>query len=404
MMFKIALRNIFRRKRRSIITVLTMLFGFMLSAVSIAWSDGTYDNIINLFTRNRLGQIQIHGKGYLDKPTLYNTIENYDSIMNVVSEVKGVEYQTPRLYAYGLASYGDQSAGAQVIGINPELAEKAIRMQKKVVEGQYFSPQPDHKTLLGKKLASILKSGIGDSVIIISQGADGSIANDIYEVIGIIESGDPDQDRVAFYLHLADAQELLVLPNQVHEIAIICDKLSEVPGIAANIGNKLNNPKLAVATWQKVAKSFYRSMELDKGSMWVMLIIIIFMVAVAVLNTVLMSVLERTREYGVLRALGTGPGQVFRLVVIEVLIMAVVGVIIGCGFAYIINSALSVHGIPMPENLNYGGVNFSRMYTEVNARSFYLPAACVLISALIVSIFPALKAARIAPAKAMRTV
>jgi putative ABC transport system permease protein len=136
----------------------------------------------------------------------------------------------------------------------------------------------------------------------------------------------------------------------------------------------------------------------------VMLMIIIFMVAVAVLNTVLMSVLERTREYGVLRALGTAPGQVFRLVVIEVLIMAVAGVIIGCGFAYVINGALSVQGITLPQTLSYGGVDFTKMYTEINARSFYLPAASVLISALIVSIFPALKAARIAPAKAMRTV
>jgi putative ABC transport system permease protein len=404
MMFKIALRNIFRRKRRSIITILTMLVGFMLAAVSIAWSDGTYNNIINLFTRNRLGQIQIHGKGYLDNPTLYNTIDNYDSIMHVVAQVKGVEYQTPRLYAAGLASYGDQSAGAEIIGIDPVLAENAINMQKKVVEGKYFSDQPGHKALLGKKLASILKAQPGDSVIIISQGADGSLANDIYKVIGLVESGDPDQDRVAFYLHLADAQELLVLPNQVHEIAIICNKLAEVPQIAVSIREKLNNPNLDVATWQKVAKSFYRSMQLDKDSMWVMLLIIIFMVAVAVLNTVLMSVLERTREYGVLRALGTAPGEVFRLVVIEVLIMAAVGVIIGCGFAYLINSALSVQGIPMPETLSYGGVDFTRMYTEINARSFYLPAISVLFSAFIVSIFPALKAARIAPAKAMRTV
>jgi putative ABC transport system permease protein len=404
MMFKIALRNIFRRKRRSIITILTMLFGFMLSAVSIAWSDGTYNNIINLFTRNRLGQIQIHSKGYLDNPTLYNTIDNYDSIMHVAARVEGVEYQTPRLFAAGLASYGDQSSGAEIIGIDPVLAEKAINMQKKVVEGSYFSDQPGRKALLGKKLASILKAQTGDSVIIISQGADGSLANDIYEVTGLVESGDPDQDRVAFYLHLADAQELLVLPNQVHEIAIICDKLSEVPQITASIRGELKNPDLDVATWKTVAKSFYRSMQLDKDSMWVMLLIIIFMVAVAVLNTVLMSVLERTREYGVLRAMGTAPGQVFRLVIIEVLIMAAVGVIIGCGFAYIINSALSVQGIPMPESLSYGGVDFTRMYTEINARSFYLPAISVMFSAFIVSLFPALKAARIAPAKAMRTV
>ncbi|NIP43636.1 MAG: ABC transporter permease [candidate division Zixibacteria bacterium] len=404
MMFKIALRNIFRRKRRSIITMLTMFVGFVLAAISIGWSDGTYNNIIDSFTRNRLGHIQIHGQDYLDKPSLYNNIENYDSLQNIIAGIDGVEFTTPRLSASGLASLNDKSAGVRIIGVDPEIESKATHLDRKVTEGKYFSSQPSNQTLLGEWLAKILKASIGDTIVIISQAADGSIANDLYRVAGIIESGDKMADRTSFYLHLEDAQELLVLQNRIHEIAVICDNLDDVPGIATNIRAAINDSELDVATWKEFAKSFYRAMRADKEGMWIMLVVILIMVAVGVLNTVLMSVLERTHEYGVLRALGTAPGQVFRLVIIEVLIIAVAGIIVGCGLSYLINDALSAHGVPLPEAFTYGGVEFKRMYTEVNLRSFYIPALSVVLSAFLVSIFPAVKAARIPPAQAMRTV
>ncbi|NIX56858.1 MAG: FtsX-like permease family protein [candidate division Zixibacteria bacterium] len=403
-MFKIALRNIFRRKRRSIITMLTMFVGFVLAAISIGWSDGTYNNIIDSFTRNRLGHIQIHGQDYLDKPSLYNNIENYDSLQNIIAGIDGVEFTTPRLSASGLASLNDKSAGVRIIGVDPEIESKATHLDRKVTEGKYFSSQPSNQTLLGEWLAKILKASIGDTIVIISQAADGSIANDLYRVAGIIESGDKMADRTSFYLHLEDAQELLVLQNRIHEIAVICDNLDDVPGIATNIRAAINDSELDVATWKEFAKSFYRAMRADKEGMWIMLVVILIMVAVGVLNTVLMSVLERTHEYGVLRALGTAPGQVFRLVIIEVLIIAVAGIIVGCGLSYLINDALSAHGVPLPEAFTYGGVEFKRMYTEVNLRSFYIPALSVVLSAFLVSIFPAVKAARIPPAQAMRTV
>jgi ABC-type lipoprotein release transport system permease subunit len=404
MMFKIALRNIFRRKRRSIITMLTMFVGFVLAAISIGWSDGTYNNIIDSFTRNRLGHIQIHGRGYLDKPTLYNNIENYDSLKEIIADVPGVEFTTPRLFASGLASLEDKSAGVRIMGVDPEIESRATHLDRKVTEGSYFSEESANQTMLGKGLAKILKASVGDTIVIISQGADGSMANDLYEVSGIIESGNKVEDRMSFYLHLKDAQELLVLQNRIHEIAVICDRLENIPQAASGIESALGNAELDVATWKEFAKSFYRAMKADKEGMWVMLVVILIMVAVGVLNTVLMSVLERTHEYGILRALGTAQGQVFRLVIIEVLIIAIAGVIIGCGLSYVINDALSTHGVPMPETLTYGGVEFKRMYTEVNLRSFYIPAISVLLSAFIVSIFPAVKAARIAPAQAMRTV
>jgi len=144
-------------------------------------------------------------------------------------------------------------------------------------------------------------------------------------------------------------------------------------------------------------------MKADKQGAWIMLFVIILIVAIGVLNTVLMTVLERTREYGVLRAVGTPPLDVFRLVLSEVLVMSLVSIVIGLGVSAPVNYLFSLQGIAMPQPFTYGGMEFARFYTEVNAHSLYVPALTVALSALAVSVFPALRAARVAPAQALRT-
>ncbi len=402
LLVKIAFRNVFRQKRRTLLTVLTMFGGFTLAAITIAWSDGTYSYIINMFTRNQLGHIQIHKKGYLDRPALYKTIDQYETVGKLIEDVPGVEFWAPRLFSAGLISVGDKSAGARIVGIDPQRERNATRFDKKIVEGRMFPDEPAHEALLGKELAKTLKAKIGDEVVIVSQGADGSIANDLYTLVGIVSSGDKITDQSTFYLHLRDAQELLVLEERIHEIAVIGQDLNIIASLAVDLEAAVANPELAVATWQEFAKQFYQAMRVDQQGSWIMLAVIILVVAVGVLNTVLMTVLERTREYGVLRAIGTGPGQIFSLVLIEVFIMAIISIILAIGLSYAVNYALSIHGVAMPTTLTYGGIEFRRMYTEINARSFYIPALCVVLSAMFVALFPAAKAARIAPARAMR--
>ncbi|MDH4158260.1 MAG: ABC transporter permease [candidate division Zixibacteria bacterium] len=402
MMFKIAFRNVFRQKRRTILTVLTMFGGFTLASISIAWSDGSYNNIISMFTRNRLGHIQIHARGYLDRPSLYKNIQDYEKVGEIIAGVPGVEQWTPRLYSAGLVSVGEKSAGAQIIGIDPEKENSATRFDKKIISGRGFSAPPAREALLGEGLARVLKARVDDEVVIVSQAADGSIANDVFTVIGLVSSGDQVYDQTAFYLPLRDAQELLALPGKIHELVVIVADLDLVLQVAADIERNLSLPELAVAPWQEFAKSFYTAMKADQQGSWIMLFVITLVVTVGVLNTVLMTVLERIREYGVMRALGTSPGQVFRLVQVEVIIMAVMSVIIGCLLAYVINYALSIHGITMPTPFTYGGVEFTTMYTELNTRSFYIPGITVVLAAVFISIFPALKAARTTPVRAMR--
>ena len=400
---KIAFRNIFRQKRRTILTALAMVVGFALLSLTIGLSDGAYGNIIAMFTRNRIGHIQVHRDGYLDKPSLYNTIDNAAAVGETIQRIVGVEAWTPRVYGAGLGSVGEKSSAVQIIGVDVARETAATRFDQKVVEGSTLTETPAHEAVIGKGLAKIVSATVDSEIVIVSQGADGSIANDVYKIVGIAESGDDITDRVACYLHIEDAQELLVLAERVHEIVVIVSNINRVDKITSTIETQLNDSTLDVAPWQVVAKSFYRAMRTDQQGDAISRLVIMLIVAIGVFNTVLMSVLERTREYGVLKAVGTKPGQIFWLVVCEVVIIALGSICVGALLGTLLNYLLSIYGITYPQEITYGGMKLKTLYAEVNVRCLVIPAITVMLSATIVSLFPAIKAARIMPAKAMRT-
>ena len=403
MILKIALRNIFRQKRRTILTALAMIAGFTLSSLFIGLSDGAYGNIITMFTRNRIGHIQVHREGYLDKPSLYETIDDYPSVGETIQSTTGVEAWTPRVYAAGLGSVGEKSTAVQVIGVDVARETQATRFDQKMIEGSVLAETASHEAVIGKGLAKILSGTVGSEIVIFSQGADGSLANDVYKIVGIAESGGDVTDRVACYLHIEDAQELFVLEGRIHEIVVIISNINQVSKVTDAIKARLNNSTLEVAPWQVVAKSFYRAMKVDQQGDAIARWVIMLIVAIGVLNTVLMSVLERTREYGVLKAVGTKPTQIFWLVICEVVIIAIGSIAVGALLGVLANYLLSIYGITYPEEITYGGMKIKTLYAEVNARCLIIPAITVMLSATIVSLFPAIKAARIMPAKAMRT-
>ncbi len=402
LVLKIAWRNIFRQQRRSVLTILTMFGGFTLAAVSIGWADGTYNRIINAFTRNRLGHIQIHARGYLDRPSIQDRIDNCYAVGKEVSAVPGVEAWAPRFLAAGLASVGDSTAGMSVIGVDPSLESAATGFERKIVEGRSLAEQSAHEAVLGKGLGRRLKAKIADEVVIVSQAADGSIANDLYKIVGFLESGDDSADQSSLYLHLADAQELFALKGAAHEIVIIVESLNEVEHVTTLIRAALANTNLDVEPWQEFAHSFYVAMQADKRGNWILQAIIVLIVGVGVLNTVLMTVLERTREYGVLRAVGTRASVLFPMIVGEVTLMAIISIALGTVASLGANYWLSLHGIALPEPFTYGGMEFSHFYSEINAHSLYIPASTILMVAVLVSLYPALRACRIEPARALR--
>jgi putative ABC transport system permease protein len=399
---KMAFRNIFRQKRRTLFTGLSVGGGFALAAIFIGWADGSYDGIINQFTRTRLGQIQVHAAGYLDKPTLYKTIPDPARIEPLLDRTRGVESWTPRVYAAGLASLGDKTAGVQIIGIDPDREERTTRMSRMIVRGGPLAGPEAREALVGRGLADILGARPGDDIVLLSQGADGSIAEDQFALAGVVSMGDAVTDRTALYLPLRTAQDYLVLNDRVHEIAVVITKLGRARAISAELEAAIGDRAVAVEPWQVFAKAFYQAMRADKAGMWVMLLVIVIIVAVGVLNTVLMAVLERRREYGLLKALGTKPGRIIRLVLLEVLFLSILASLAGAAIGLGTNAILSRHGIKFGSGLTYGGMVFDTMTSEINLRSFIIPAITVVLCAVVVSLVPAIKAARTEPARTMR--
>jgi len=381
---------------------MTMTVGFTLAAIIIGWTDGSYNLIIEKFTRAYLGHIQIHYQDYLEQPTLYKNIDNYREVGKKLDELQTAESWAPRLYAAGLVSVGEKSTVGQIIGIDPILENKATGFHKQVKKGKTISKTPAKQVVIGKVLAKTLNASIGDTLYIVSQAADGSIANDMYKIIGIVESDDQMKDRMAIYMHLYDAQKLMVLENRVHEIVVMVEDINKVDEVVSQIENSLNNSQLNVLPWMEVNKSFYATMQMDKESNNILSYVVMLIVGIGVLNTVLMAVLERTREFGVLKALGTRPLQIFILIIVEVLIMTIASIVLGAILGTAANYALSHYGIKMPVSYDLAGVTFDTLISEVNLKSIVFPSVLVILAALLVSLFPAVYAAKTEPAKTMR--
>lgn len=417
---KLAWRNIFRQKRRTILTIMTMTGGFVLSSLSIGWMEGSYSGMILFFTNHQTGQIQVHKDGYLESPSIYDTINSYNTVGERISDKNNVRAWAPRIYVGALlasreagASYGiySNSAAAAIIGIDPVMEENATQFSEQIIEGNMLtaseadsSLRATGQILLGKQLATILNVSVGDSLVLFSQAADGSGADRKYAVQGIVSTGSNEVDRTTCYLTLADAQLLFALENRVHEIAVMTTSLREVDTAAKEISLMTDSIGLSTASWKVFAKEFYAGMKADETQLKITLAIIIGVAALGVLNTILMMVLERRREFGVMKAIGTKPKSIIRMIVLEANVMGLLSIILGGIISTIGLLILSKHGLILNPPLDYGGFVFREMVASISPACYWIPSLSVMITSSIVSLIPAWKAAHTDAAKSLRTV
>jgi len=399
---RMAFRNVLRQKRRSILTGLTMIGGFVLLSLSISISDGTYDTAIETFTRVSTGQVQVHKQGYLDRPTLYNTIADPNRVGDRIAGVRGVVSWTPRIYSGALAFIGKKTTVANLAGIDPAQESQTTRVLQKIGQGRFLSASPQNEVMIGAELAEVLNAKLGDELVLIAQAADGSIANDLFRIVAILKAGINAGEGRNCYLHIRSAQEFLALPGKVHEIAIVLRDFHQSRQAAVRIAGALNDPSLDVEPWEVVEKQFYQAMKVDKEGMWITFLIIVAIVAIGVLNTVLMAILERTREYGVLKAVGTRPAEIFALILLETGFLALLAVTVSVLISLGVNYYMSLRGIAYPTPITMGGIVMRTMRGAVNLRSFTWPAGITFFTAVLVSIIPALHAMHVKPVDALR--
>ena len=397
---KMAFRNIFRQRRRSILTGLTMMGGFILFALSIGFAEGSYGSIIDMFTHDHTGHVQIHKKGYLEKPTLYNTIDNEAELEKEIFKNPEVKSVTSRVYSPALAFTGKKTSVVRIIGVDPAKESNAMTIVQKVQHGNFLPKKYSREVVIGAGAAEVLKVGIGDEISLLGQGADGSIANDSFTVTGILHEKDT-YNRINCYLHMAAAQDFLALHGRIHEIAVILSDQDKSREVAAQLTAGINDGSYETDPWEVVERQFYMAMQADVKGAYITQIIIMLIVAIGVLNTVLMTILERTREFGVLRAMGTRPFTVFMLIVYETAILCLISICIAAVLGTLVNHYFSINGISYPTPIEWGGIVFDTMISEVNAKTIWLPALVTFLTAIIVSMFPAFRAARVTPIKSL---
>ncbi len=407
---KIAFRNIFRHKRRSFLTALSMIIGFILLGISFAFGEGGYGHIIEMFTHSHTGHIQIHSQGYLDRPGLYKNFDHTRKLQAVLNTIPDIRALAPRVYCGALAFIDKKTTAIQVIGVDP-LREKVLSsLADKVDQGKFLEPTtviaPHNQIIIGNGLARILHADIGSEIAMVSQGADGSIATDLFKVVAILKKKVDSTDRNNGYIHIYKAQEFLAMGNRVHEVAVMLSSHKKSRQVTAKIRATLNKAQLTgleVHPWEAVESLFYRSMKADKKGNWVFLFIIGLIVALGVLNTVLMSILERTREFGVMQAVGTRPSHIFFQIVLETLLLSLMAVAIGGVLTVPVLWPLVTYGIPMDQPMTIGGIEIATFKAGFVPEAFLVPFLVTVITSTLVSVIPAIRAARIKPVDAMRS-
>ncbi len=381
-----------------------MAGGCILFAVFIGMVDGSYGNLIDMFTRDHTGHIQIHRMGYLNRPSIYRIITDPETAGEKISHLTDVTAWAPRIYTPALAFAGTKTSGVSVTGIDPLREAKTTRITTKIRKGRFLTRDPLYEIIISDRLSRLLNISLGDEIALIAQGIDGSIANDLFTVVGITGMKGAANEGSTCYMHIERARQFLSMPGGVHEIAVILTDHAKTLSTVDIIRRELNVDILEVHPWQDVEQQFYRAMKADMKGNWITIIVFTIIIAIGVLNTVLMVILERTREFGVMRALGTRSRQIFVLIVLETVFLSFLSIVFGTAGGILANWLLSVHGITLSQPIDWGGFLFDTITAKVTIRSIVIPIAVIVGTAIAVSIPPAVRAARIRPVKALRSV
>lgn len=400
---KLGLRNLLRQRRRTILTTLMMTAGTVLLVYMAGLAEGSYADMIELATGSYTGHFQVLGKGYHEKPSMFVTVNDPKQWEQKLEAHPHVTAATSRVEAPGLLSHENRTTGILLMGVNPGKEHRVASYTTSMAKGEWLpddvSPDDDLPIVIGTGLAKRLKVGMGDELSFISQAADGSIAAELYRVHGLIDTGVDEIDAQVGFVRLQDAQELLVLGDRVHRVLALTDKATRAAKLAADFTPEDGQE---ILTWAQLMPELSRGIEVDKGGQHIFLVIVLIVIALGVTNTMMMSVLERTREFGVLLAIGTTPGMIVRTTIWEAAWMSVVGVGLGVTAGSILNLYV---GLPMDwfgGPMEVAGVVLSKMDPVNNLRGNIVYPSLITCAGVLASFIPARRASKLVPSTALR--
>lgn len=386
---KIAWRNIWRNRKRTLITAGSVFFALMLSLIMVGLQNGTYDHMIKTSVDDFYGYIQVHQKGYHDDPTLLNSMEFNDKISDYLLSDENVKELHPKIETFSLSAFGEKTKGIAVIGVNPELEFAKAGLKNRLIEGDF----PDSETgglLITQKYAEFMGVEVGDSIAFIGQGYQGVSAVGLYKVTGIIKLPNPQLNSGLAYMEIKQAQELFSMQGRLTSVVLRLNDNSEFKETTERLAANLP-ADYEILDWEKEMPELLQMIESDSKSGQIMLMILYIVIGFGIFGTALMMTAERIKEFGVMISVGMQKSKIIIIVACEMIFIALVGIVASVLASFPIIYYLHINPIVFTGEMakTYEAYGFEAIMPVAWQLSYYLKEPLiVLIITLIAIIYP----------------
>lgn len=403
---KLGWRNLWLHPMRTGLTIAALALGIAALTFLSAMNDGWMQQIKTNFALTLMGHIQIHADGYEQSRKLADRIKAPAMLTEELKSHPMVAGWTQRVRVSGLASAAGANAGVLVYAIEPERERVLSRLINFVQQGRWLTQQDNHAVLLGDGLADHLQVGLGNKIVLMAALPNGDIASEVFRVRGILHSGVMDIDNLAAVIPLSAAQKWLDLDKAVTDVVVFTHDFDSVQPLATKLRQKFSSKGMEVLSWSDIDPMAEQWSQFADAYTWIILGVVILVVLAEVLNTMLMSMHERTRELGLMGALGVTSRQIFAMIIWETLILVFIGSVAGFALGGWASVYFGAQGI----DLSRFAVAFSFFYMDsvvhpaLSVESVIRILGAAIVGAIVSGLFPAWKAAKLDPAVAMREV
>lgn len=404
MVAALAWRNLWRRPQRTILSLCSIAIASALLVFMLSFQLGVYTTMIESTLRIFDGYAQLQPHGYADDPTLDRTIPNPEGLARAALTIGGVTVAAPRVNGFAILANGERSYGAAVIGVDPDSEAHVSSISATIADGRYLASEDRGTAVLGDILARNLKLAVGQKVTMLGAARDGSVAADVLRISGIFHSGIPEFDRSILEMPLARAQATFGMEGRANTIALGGPSLGGIDNALPALDAMGRRAGVSVLDWGALEPGLRDAIALKIATTGLFYATLVAVVAFIILNSLLMSILERTREFGVLLAIGMRPSMIGQMVWLELLCLA----LLGCAIGITIGSAITLwfveHGIVyagMAKLLAQFGLP-PRLYPTLTPLSALAGPGALLVSIVLGGIVPYLRVANLTAASAMR--
>ncbi len=404
MLITIAWRNVWRNKGRSFVVIGSIVVGIWALISMLGFMNGFTISYVNSAIRHEISHIQIHHPAFRQDYDIRYVIPDGSRVAIKLDSLEGISAVSPRSIVQGMVSSPRKASGVRILGVSPDLERRVTGHDSLLAAGEYFAGQVRNPVVMGKELATDLKVEVGDKVVLTFQDSASNLVAGAFRVAGLLETTSPAINKSSAYVRIEDLNRILGTDNDIHEIAILADQPDRVPEIVAELRAIL--PDLEVESWRTIAPELELFLSMTDSMLWVLIGIIMIALVFGIINTMLMAVLERFRELGMLMAIGMNKARIFLMIVIETIFLSLVGGPIGVLAGLLTMHWLSMQGIDLSaysDGLKEFGYS-SILYPFVENKTYVIAAVGVVITALIGAIYPAYKAIRLNPTEALHTV